>query len=315
MQLAQFDVKIAFLNGNLTKDVYMTQPKGYEDGSGRVCKLQKALYGLKQSARCWNQKFVQCLRDFNLKTSEADPCVFTSDDDGERLILAIYIDNGLVASTYERKIDEILEHLAAKIEITVTPLSLFLGMEIKRFPDGSLFASQTRYAERVIERFRMEDAHTVAIPADQHQDLSLRDPKNDEKAINAPYKEAVGSLLYLAMVTRPDIAYAVKAVNQYAKSPNKQHWNAVKRIIKYIKGTIDYGIKFKRTESNLSLVAFSDADFAGDKQTRKSTSGLVIKLGDAPIVWSSQKQRSVALSTTESEYIAATQTTKELISQ
>lgn len=117
------------------------------------------------------------------------------------------------------------------------------------------------------------------------------------------------------MVTRPDIAYAVKAVNQYAESPNKQHWNAVKRIIKYIKGTIDYGIKFKRTESNLSLVAFSDADFAGDKQTRKSTSGLVIKLGDAAIVWSSQKQKSVALSTTESEYIAASQTTKELIGQ
>lgn len=155
-------------------------------------------------------------------------------------------------------------------------------MEIKRFPDGSLFASQTRYAERVIERFRMEDAHTVAIPADQHQDLSLRDPKNVEKAINAPYKEAVGSLLYL---DGNEARYRLRGKSsEYAESPNKQRWNAVKKIIKYIKETIDYGIKFKKTESNLSLVAFSDADFAGDKRTRKSTSGLVIKLGDAPIV-------------------------------
>lgn len=171
----------------------------------------------------------------------------------------------------------------------------------------------TKYAERIIKRLRIEDVNTVAIPADQYQDLSLRDPENDKKAINVPCKEAVGSLLYLAIVMRPDIAYVVNAVSQYAESPSKQHWDAVKRIIKYIKETIDYGIKFKRTESNLSLVAFSDADFAGNKQTRKSTSGLVIKLGNALIVWGSEKQRSVALSTTESEYIAASQTTKELI--
>lgn len=146
----------------------------------------------------------------------------------------------------------------------------------------------------------MEDAHAVSIPADQHQNLSLRQFGDEGKAIEVPYKEAVGSLLCLAMVTRPDIAYAVSAVSQHAESPSKEYWNAVKRIIKYIKG-----IKFESSKENLTLTAFSDADFAGDKETRKSTSGFVIKLGNAPVVWGSQKQRCVALSTTESEYVAA----------
>jgi len=99
MHLAQFDVKTAFLHGDLQEDVYMTQPKGFEDRSDRVCKLKKALYGLKQSARCWNRKFTDCLKEFNLRATEADPCVFTADSCKEKLILAIYIDDGFIAST------------------------------------------------------------------------------------------------------------------------------------------------------------------------------------------------------------------------
>lgn len=313
MKLAQFDIKTAYLNGDLTEEIYMVQPKGHEDGSGRVCKLQKALYGLKQSARCWNKKFTRVLEEFNLKTSEADPCVFTAHENNEELILAVYIDDGLIASTSEKKIDELLQFLARELEVTVMPLNLFLGMEIEHLSDGSIFVQQSSYAQKVLNRFRMEEAHAVAIPADFHQELSLQNVDKKEEAINVPYKEAVGSLLYLAMVTRPDIAYAVHAVSQYAESPQKIHWNAVKRIMKYIKGTVNHGILFPKGDQMLSITAYSDADFAGDKTTRKSTSGTIIKVGDAPVVWSSQKQRSVALSTTESEYIAASQTTKELI--
>lgn len=242
MKLAQFDVKTAFLSGDLSEDVYMTQPEGFEDGTDHVCKLQKALYGFKQSARCWNKKFTHCLKKFNLEASEADPCVFTARSDGEKLILAIYINDCLVASTCERKINELLEYLATEVEITITPLNLFLDMEIKYSPDGSIFVSQARYAKKVVERFRLEDAHAVAIPADQHQDLSLQNSESEETAVNVPYKEAVGSLLYLATITKPDIAYAVNAVSQHAESPTKQHWNAVKRIIKYIKGIINYTV-------------------------------------------------------------------------
>lgn len=311
MHLAQFDIKTAFLNGELSEEIYMEQPEGFDDGSGRACKLLKSLYGLKQSARCWNEKFTQCLKDFNLKATEADPCVFTDISNEEKFILALYIDDGMIASTNKDKIKSFLDYLANEFEITVSPLDTFLGVQIKRHADGSLFINQSRYIEKLIKRFRLEEAHDVAIPADQHQDLSLWAP-NDGEVVHVPYKEAVGSLLFLTTVSRPDIAFAVNAVSQHAESPKKVHWNAVKRILKYVKGTADQGITFGKNNS-MKLIAYSDADFAGDKTTRKSTTGFVIQLGEAPIVWGSQKQKMVSTSTTESEYVAGSETVKELI--
>lgn len=313
MHLVQFDIKTVFLNGDLEENIFMAQPKGFDDGTGRGCKLEKALYGLKQSARCWNRKFVHSLEKVNLKPSEADPCIFTAENGGEKLMLAIYIDDGLVATTCKQKAEELLDYLNTELEITVTPLHLYLGMEIEQPPDRSLFSNQSKYTQKILRRFRMEDAHTVAIPADQHQDLSLQNINDEEEPVQAPYREAVGSLLYLATVTRPDIAYAVHAVSQYCESPKKVHWHAIKRILKYIKGTSDYGLWFPYSKNKIKLEAYSDADFAGDKTTRKSTTGFFIKFGKIPIVWGSQKQTSVSMSTTESEYIAASETVRELI--
>lgn len=313
MQLMQFDVKTAYLNGDLDEEIYMQQPKGYEDGSGKICKLRKALYGLKQSARCWNRKFVDSLKKFKLTATSEDPCVFVSHNENEILILAIYIDDGLIASTSSSKITSLLQHLSTALRIIASPLSTFLGMEIEQYEDGSIFANQAAYARKVLDRFRMDDANSVAIPADQHTSLSLEDPSLEDEVVHVPYKEAVGSLLFLATVTRPDIAYSVSAVSQYAEAPRKLHWNAVKRILKYVKGTVTHGIWFPGEHEKIRINAYSDADFAGDKRTRKSTSGFIVKVADATVVWGSQKQKSVALSTMESEYIAASQTSKELI--
>lgn len=163
-----------------------------------------------------------------------------------------------------------------------------------------------------MERFRLGEAHAVKIPADQHQDLSIQTMDGEHTPVNVPYKEAVGSLLYLAMVTRPDIAYAVNAVSQYAETPSKERWNAVKRIIKYVKGTTGYGILFK-PDKPPNLKTYSDADFAGDKATRKSTSGSVIFVGETAVSWAARKEKSVALSTTESEFMAASDTAKEVV--
>lgn len=312
MNLAQFDVETAFLNGNLDEDIYMTQPQGYEDGSGKVCKLNKALYGLKQSARCWNTKFTQCLKRFNLTASNADPCVFINREDGDTLILAVYIDDGLVASTNKDRTEALLMYLSKELKIKTGKLDKFLGMEFKYLPDGSMLVNQQQYAHKIVERFRLGEAHAVAIPADQHQDLSIQTEESKHTHVNVPYKEAVGSLFYLAMVSRPDIAYAVNAVSQYAEAPTKERWNAVKRIIKYVKGTMEYGILFKPDEPP-SLKAYSDADFAGDRATRRSTSGSVIFAGEAAVSWAARKQKSVALSTTESEFMAASDTAKEVV--
>lgn len=148
---------------------------------------------------------------------------------------------------------------------------------------------------------------------DKHQELSISIYGKQESArVRAPYHEAVGSLMYLAIGTRPDIAFALSTVSQYLESPDKIHWNAVKRVLKYLKGTVDFGLIFE-SKPNLELLAYSDADYAGDVETRKSTSGSVFKLGGNTISWYSQKQKSVALSTTESEFIAAAEAIKELI--
>lgn len=312
MKLEQFDVKTAFLNGDLDKDIYMEQPEGHEDGSRRVCKLKKALYGLKQSARCWNKMFEKCLRKFNLTATEMDPCVFTSKEN-ETLILAIYIGDGIVASNSGRKIKKLMNFLAETLEITRSPLTLFLGMKIERLADDSIFISQGYYVKRVLERFGMEEAHPVAVPTDQKQDLNHQEQDEEEQEISFPYKEAVGSLLFLAMISRPDIAYAVNVVSQHAENPQKVHCNAVRRILKYIKGTAECGIRFASDKMNLRINAYSDADFAGDTATRKSTTGYVIMLNNSPISWGARKQRIVTLSTTEAEYVAASETIKDLI--
>lgn len=172
---------------------------------------------------------------------------------------------------------------------------------------------QKKYAQKILSRFHLEEANIVAIPTDNHQNLSSDGLEETPIPTNVPYKEAVGSLLYLAVVSRPDIAFAVSEVSQYSVFPKKIHWNAVKRILKYIKGTLDYGILFKSRTKDFRLEAFSDADYARDQATGKSISGFLIRLNDSPISWGSRKQTHVSLSTTESEYVASTEAVKHLI--
>lgn len=172
LELQQIDVKTAFLYGNIEEDILMKQPEGYDDGTGRVCKLRRSLYGLKQSFRCWNKCFTDFLQSFNLKPTESDPCVFTSQKNGQRLILAIYIDDGLIMSKNALLIDNLLSELQKKFEITSGKASLFLGLQIERGIDGSIFLHQKMYAEKVLDRFHMREANSVTIPADPHQQLS-----------------------------------------------------------------------------------------------------------------------------------------------
>lgn len=314
MQIKQFDIKTAFLYGEIQEDVYMEQPEGFCDGSSKVCKLKKSLYGLKQAPRCWNLKLVSCLEKFNMKPVDADPCVFRSSGNiDECIIVAIYVDDGLVISRDSRKIEVLLEQLKQNFDVKVSRLSMFLGIQLNRTTDGSIVARQTLYTRKILEKFNMELAHPVSIPADNYQNVSmLKTTKKDETLLNVPFREAVGSLLFLSMVTRPDIAFAVNAVSQHCNNYQRPHWEAVKRIIKYLKGTLDFGIKFESGKGT-RLVGFADADFAGESITRKSTSGWLLKLNDCPIIWGSRKQKAIALSTAEAEFVAACQTSINLI--
>lgn len=309
MKLKQFDVKTAFLNGDLEENVYMSQPIGYDDGSGRVCKLLKSLYGLKQASRCWNRKFTSFVNRFGFRASKYDPCVFVCNGENGMLILAIYVDDGLVAAEKQEAIEPVIKHLQQEFEIKVFELKCFLGLEIDQRSDGSIHAHQQGYARKVLNRFNMTNCNAVSTPLNNSQNLG--DFEADEE-IEFPYREAVGSLMYLAVATRPDISFAVGSVSRYLEKPAAAHVNAVKRILKYVRGTMDMGIRFE-SGNDLHFCGYSDADYAGDVTTRRSTSGYVFMLGGSVISWGSERQKSVALSTTESEYMAASHAIKELI--
>lgn len=307
MLLKQFDVKTAFLNSELSETIYMKQPVGYDDGSDKICKLNKSLYGLKQASRAWNNKFTTFIKQFNFKVSKADPCVFIHST-GETY-LTIYIDDGLIASKDGELIDNIIEYLRKHFEVKAFEADSYLNLQIKRMANGSIYLHQENYTNRILERFNMRDCNQVTVPADPN--TTLYDLDNDE-AVIFPYREAVGSLMYLTVSTRPDISFAVGLTSRFIEHPSKAHVNAVKRILKYIKGTSSYGIFFPANE-NLVLFAYSDADFAGCVNTRHSTTGYLFQVGRAIISWASQRQKCVSISTAESEYKAASEAVREMM--
>lgn len=304
--LIQFDIKTAFLYGHLDEEVFMEQPFGYSDGSNKVCKLNRSLYGLKQASRCWNKRFTEMLRKFNFKATDGDPCVFTGSIKDKKIVLAIYIDDGIIAAECKEVSDEFISYLKGEFDVKVFSTLYYLGMEIRR--DASkIHICQTGYIKKLLRKFNMHDARPVSTPVESVQSTSGR-----SNEIKFPYREAVGSLMYLAIATRPDIAFAVSYVSRFLDSFNEHHVTAVKRIFKYLRGTDELGIEFVK-ETNVFLNCYTDSDYAGDPATRRSTSGYVIMLSGGPITWSSRKQSTIALSTTEAEYISACEGVKELV--
>ena len=315
LEMQKFDVKTAFLYGELDEEIYLEQPQGFvvAGKENLVCKLHKSLYGLKQSPRCWNKKFVAFLIEFRFTCIDSDKCIFIGVVYGFIVYLALYVDDGLVISKSKYAIDKVLHELKCKFEITMGDVNEFIGMEVKRDREKcTIKINQPEYIKKILAKFGMDDANSSYVPAEPGLYLN-KNPKNVKSKI--PYREAVGSLLFAARVTRPDIEYAVNYLSQFVDSHGQEHWQALKRIMRYLAGTIDFGIVYGSSGSNnkFELKGFTDADYAGCLDTRRSRSGYVFTMNDAPITWSSQRQPIVSLSTTEAEYIALTHATKEVI--
>lgn len=253
----------------------------------RVCKLLRSLYGLKQASRCWNKKFTDFIKKNQFMVCESDPCVFVREQNGKTLILAIYIDDGIIVADDEKDILAVIDHLCSGFEVKAFAVNCFLGLQIDQKQDGSIHVHQEAYAKRVLDRFGMLNCAAVSTPGVASQKLS---ELTSNEVASYKYREAVGRLMYLAIATRPDISFAVGNVSRYMEKPTAAHVNAVKRIFRY-----------------------RDADYVGDIETRRSTSGHAFFWGKSIISWSSQRQKSVSTSTTESEYIAASEAIKELI--
>lgn len=310
MSLTQFDVSTAFLYGKLEEEVFMKQPEGYVDGSDSVCRLQRSLYGLKQAPRCWNKRFSDFLIKLGFVKSDADPCLFVKKEEKDILLIALYVDDGLLASNNLSLKEDFIRSLKKEFKITVKPASYYLGLEIERIEDGSIRISQLTYTKKLLERFGMANCKMVSTPITKEQNQPGKD--DEPRTEHFPYRQAVGALMYLMTGTRPDIAYAVSVASRTLENPSWNDWIRVKRIFRYLQGTSSYGIIY-RSDCKGYLKGFSDADHGGDESTGRSTTGVVCTYANGAISWMSQRQTSVAISTTEAEVVAASEGARELI--
>ena len=319
LEIHQMDVCTAFLNGELDMDVYMEQPKGFVDSDrpDYVCKLKKGLYGLKQAARCWNSTLDEYLKSAGYRVSSADGCVYVKsvkDSSGhiKFVILPVYVDDFMPVGNDKAMMKAEKKALCERFELVDNgDVSHILGMLISRDRDSrTLTISQRTYLEEMLLRFRMDGCNPVSTPLETGRQFS-KFSDGDVSFDKQLYQQAIGCLTYVSTSTRPDIAAAVGTLSQHMAQPSVDHWTGVKRILRYIKGTLDFGLKFSAGDG--VLTGFSDADWAGDPDTRRSVSGYVFQIGDCAVSWSSKKQNSVARSSTEAEYVALSLAAQEAV--
>jgi hypothetical protein len=313
LELHQMDVVTAFLNGDLDEIIHMEQPEGFinSETANKVCLLLKALYGLKQANRQWHAKmdtFLCAVLGFT--RNAADCCLYVRTKGGVISLIALYVDDLLIACTDVLVLNEIKEELSQHFDMKdMGEAKKVLGLEICRNrTKRNLTLSQAEYAASVLHRYGMGDAYGVSTPIDGSVDLY----ESSESASDMPYREAIGSLIYLMVGTRPDIAYAMSQLSKFVESPTILQWNAVKRVMRYIKHTTNLGLCY-RGDAGFELKGHCDSDWGGDKLTRRSTSGYIFCLSGAAVSWCSKRQTIVALSSTESEYVGLCFASKEAI--
>ena len=291
----------------------MRQPDGFvvEGKENLVCKLKHSLYGLKQSPRCWNSTLDDYLKQLGFGRSTSDPCIYVASN-GE-MIVGVYVDDIVIASKSE-EVEDFKRALGERFDVKdLGRLHHFLGMKIiQDDSSGDVWIGQPAYTERVLDKFGMKDAKSVPTPVDLGVKL-VKSEDGEEKIDQGMYQFAVSSLLYLSIRTRPDITFAVSKVAKFCSDPTKHHWIAVKWILRYLKGTSDLGLLYTSGVDAKDCFGYSDSDWAGDLDDRKSTSGYIFMLCGAGISWRSKKQTSVASSTAEAEYIALSGAVQEAI--
>ena len=324
LELRQGDFKTAFLTANLVETVYMEQPKGYESrgegGKMLVAHLLKALYGLKQSPLAFYNHSKNFFTTIDFSIAEADHCLYVGWKNGKRRMLLQYVDDFAVATSTSEEAEEIMKEFRAKFEIDDRgDLSdgVMLGMEVKRDRvSRTITLNQTRFAQEIIDRFGLKDLRPARTPMEEHKQLIIDSNLSREElqGVNiSQYLQAVGSLMYLMLCTRPDLAFAVGVISRYSHDPRSVHWAAVLRIFGYISGTKDQGLTLGGRNDAPILEMWSDADYAGDHETRRSTTGYVIKLFGSTVVWASRRQKSISKSSHEAEFIALSQGCQNLL--
>lgn len=311
MAVYHFDAKTAFLNGELDEEIYMRQPPGFtvNGAEQQVCLLHRSIYGLKQSARVWNVKLHDVLTSTGLKQSKADHCLYTYHGSDHNLYVLIYVDDILVITESRKCADEFEQSLRSHFNIdNLGEVANYLGIRITK-RGNSYFLDQQKYIQNVAAKFELNKAKPTDVPLSPSYH---NDPDEMKLPYNEVYRAAIGCLLYISTNTRPDVSAAVAILSQKVASPAQSDWNQVKKIIRYLNSTSNLRLKLGQANTNEKLIGFADANWAEDRENRKSNSGYIFMLNGA-ISWSCKRQDCVALSSTEAEFIALSEACKEVV--
>ena len=320
-EIWQMDVKTAFLNGNLLEDVYMTQPEGFVQSkdSNKVCKLQRSIYGLKQASRSWNLRFDESVKEFGFIKNEDEPCVYKKSSGSIIVFLVLYVDDILLIGNDVPTLQKVKSWLGKCFSMKdLGEAAYILGIKIYRDRSRRLIGlSQSAYIDKVLKRFSMQDSKRGFLPMSHGITLGKTQCPNTkderERMSKIPYASAIGSIIYVILWTRPNVSYALSITSTYQSDPSESHWTAVKNILKYLRRTKDMFLIYGGLEDDLIISGYIDASFQTDKDDFRSQSGYVFCLNGGAVSWKSSKQATVADSTTEAEYIAASDAAKEAV--
>ena len=308
----QMDVKSAFLYGVLKEEIFMRLPEGYRT-AGKVARLRKCIYGLKQSAREWYACLSALLRELGFVISHFDPCVFIHNS--ESTFISVYVDDitiiGVPSSPF---VKEIKQQLNQRFDCKdLGDAKYILGLELT-YTETGISISQHGYIEKILLRFGMSECRPVATPLDPNMPLRKAEPGTEIEDF-CTYQSIIGSLMYAVTGTRPDLTHTVTLLSQFSSRPNEEHLQAAKRVLRYLRGTSDWNLHYpkKAEDTTLRLLCYSDASYASNLDDRRSFSGYLTKLGEATVSWYSKKQKSVAVSTTEAEYMAMSLASRHLV--
>ncbi len=306
------DVVTAFLYGFFDEVIYAEQPHLFEINIDKVCKLLKALYGLKQALHVWYKTLDEFLQKLGFQRLELDHGIFVSED--KQLFIAVYVDDLLLFGLDLSPLEQIQQSLRDRFKMTdLGDISHYPEMDVDYILGDKITLRQSTYLKKVLNRFEMTDCKPPSLPMNPGVANSLQpfDGTADPKIIKW-YLSAIGSLIWPAVHTRPDITYSVGAFSQYCSDPGPTHCSLVVQVFRYLFGTLDLGITFQADYSD-ELVSYTDSDYAGLVDGRKSTGGYIFMLSGGPLFHQSKLQNTVALSSTEAEYMAACEAGKEAL--
>ncbi|MBW0484285.1 hypothetical protein O181_024000 [Austropuccinia psidii MF-1] len=295
------DAKTAFLNSPLTEDIYLRPPAGLELSPGKCYRLKKSIYGLKQSPRCWYQELASFFKSIHFAPSAADACLFVSRSKDWPCFVHVHVDDMTIVSPDVSRFKKLISQRYEMEDLG--ELKHILGIKAERLVD-CLRLSQANLVKKILIEFDMQNAHSVLTPMDPGVYLPAASDEDHSlfQALQVNYRRAVGLINYLAISTRPDLAFSVSLLSQHLEKPGIQHWRAFKRLLRYLVGTQHLGLTLSRTD--ILIRTYADASYANCPSTRRSHTGLLVYLGQNLIHWKSRRQPSVSSSSTEAEYKA-----------